>query len=115
MLFFSLTLLTICHAWQQKKRKEHLTLALSGFLLGLSTEQMSLRFGGTHCHASGLVHFHECSSLNSVLFYCPWVYVGITGAKRLIHKNSWAFPFIAGTLFFGMCGVYESQGPMMGW
>ncbi|GMI36809.1 hypothetical protein TrRE_jg6772 [Triparma retinervis] len=76
---------------------------------------MSLRFGGTHCHASGLVHFHECSSLNSVLFYCPWVYVGITGAKRLIHKNSWAFPFIAGTLFFGMCGVYESQGPMMGW
>ena len=63
LLFFSLTVLTVVHAWQQKrKRKEHLTLALSGFLLGLSTEQASLRFGGTHCHASGLVHFHEVRS-----------------------------------------------------
>jgi len=113
ILFFSLSCLTVYHAYLQKDRKEHLTLALSGFLLGLSTEQASLRFGGTHCHASGWAHFHECSSINSVLFYCPWVHTGALCAKRMVDQKSWAFPYVAGALFFGMCGVYESQGPMV--
>jgi len=90
-------------------------LALSSFGLGLFTENASLRFGGTHCHASGLLDFDQCSSCNSVLYYVPWVYSAVLSAERLVDKRSFAFPLLCGMLFFGMCGIYETQGPMMGW
>ena len=91
------------------------SLALAGLGLGLVTETLSLRLGGTHCHASGLLNFSPCSSANSILYYVPWVYSCVTCAARLTDTASWAFPLVCGMLFFGMCGVYESQGPMMGW
>ena len=90
-------------------------LALAGLGLGVVTEHASLRLGGTHCHASGALDLSECSSANSVFYYLPWVYACVSLARRLVDERSAAFPLLCGMLFFGMCGVYESQGPLMGW
>ncbi|KAL1511757.1 hypothetical protein AB1Y20_005045 [Prymnesium parvum] len=110
-LVLTMCLVTLVHAsWTRA-----LPLAFAGFCLGISIEQASLRLGGTHCHASGIFDFSKCSSGNSVLYYVPWVYAGVTAARRLVSERSWAFPLLCGMLFSGMCGVYESQGPLMGW
>ncbi len=110
-LVLCMVALTCLHA----HRHGSWALALSGLGLGLVVEQASLRFGGTHCHASGRINISDCSSANSVFYYVPWVYAGVTSARRLVDERSWAFPLLCGVLFFGMCGVYESQGPFMGW
>ncbi len=109
---------TVYHAYTEtdkNQRKENFVLMLTATLLGLFTEHASLRFGGTHCHASGLINFSECSSANSVMYYLPWVYGCITTARALTRKNPWMFKYLTAMLFFGLCGVYEMQGPLMGW
>lgn len=45
----------------------------------------------------------------------PWVYVGITAARRLTIEHAWNYPLVCGMFFFGFCAVYESQGPLKGW
>lgn len=90
-------------------------LFVTGCILGVVIETLSLRFGGTHCHATGLLNFSECSSANSVLYYGPWVYSCVTSARNLADTKSWSFCIISGALFFVMCGVYEMQGPLSGW
>jgi len=90
-------------------------LLLGGVLLGLVMETASLRLGGTHCHVSGVVNLSECSSANSIVYYGPWVYACVLCAQRLCDPKHWAFSLVCGGLFFGMCGVYEMQGPLAGW
>ena len=90
-------------------------LLITGMTLGYVVETLSLRLGGTHCHASGLVNFSDCSSANSVFYYVPWVYCGISCGRRLVGEKSFAFPFVCGLLFFLMCGIYECQGPTLRW
>ena len=111
LLVATMLSLTLWHA----AFNEQAMLATAGVGLGFVTETLSLRFGGTHCHASGLLNFTMCSSLNSILYYVPWVYACTTCASRLTNTASWTFPLVCGMMFFGMCGPYESQGPMMGW
>ena len=114
-LVLAMSALTVYHAFSDKDRLSIALLIASG-LLGFCTEYASIHFGGTHCHATGFLNFGECSSVNSVFYYVPWVYVCIVSAKRLGGSSSnFAFPFMAGMLFFGMCGVYEMQGPLMKW
>merc|ERR1719424_143356 len=103
--------LSCIHAYKNSA----IPLLIAGLGLGAVTEHASLRLGGTHCHQSGIIDISECSSANSVFYYLPWVYACVTLARRLVDENSWSFPLITGFLFFGMCGVYESQGPSMGW
>jgi len=111
LLVAAMTSLTLWHA---AFSNNHM-LALAGLGLGVVTETLSLRLGGTHCHASGLLNLYPCSSLNSVVYYLPWVYSCVTLTSRLTDTTSWTFPLCCGLLFFSMCGPYESQGPMMGW
>ena len=114
-LVLAMSALTVYHAFSDKDRLSIALLIASG-LLGFCTEYASIHFGGTHCHATGFLNFGEWSSVNSVFYYVPWVYVCIVSAKRLGGSSSnFAFPFMAGMLFFGMCGVYEMQGPLMKW
>ena len=118
VLVFLMCVITIYHGLSETNKElrfRNLCLLFTSFLLGLGTEHASLRFGGTHCHASGVVNFSECSSANSVLYYIPWVYICITTAAEMIGARRWMFPFLNAMLFFGMCGVYEMQGPLMGW
>jgi len=85
-------------------------------------EHMSLFLGGTHCHATSsiLPRITPCSSINSILFYVPWIYTSIEAALRIIiqhkHNNNTfliiAFPFLVGLLQFGFGTVYEMQGPI---
>lgn len=112
VLVLLMCLVTFYHAFSSKNGW---MLVLTSALLGLFTEHASLRFGGTHCHASGIVNFSECSSANSVLYYIPWCYICLTTSLQLTSKRQWMFPFLSAMLFFGMCGVYEMQGPLMGW
>ena len=111
VLVLLMTILSCAHAYASNQ----LSLAIAGLGLGLVVEHASLRLGGTHCHQTGLINFSECSSVNSVVYYLPWVYSCVTLARRLVDERSWSFPLLCGLFFFGMCGVYESQGPMMGW
>lgn len=99
VLFTTTIVLTCVHAELHGGWK----LVLAGLGLGLVTETVSLRLGGTHFHASGhyFPDFFACSSGNTVLFYVSWVYVGITSARRLVDERSWAFPFMCGLLFLG--------------
>ena len=110
-LVLVMCILSCIHAYKNSA----FPLVIAGLGLGVVTEHASLRLGGTHCHQSGLINISECSSANSVFYYLPWVYACVTLARRLVDENSWSFPLITGLLFFGMCGVYESQGPSMGW
>ena len=111
LLVATMLLLTLWHATSNGTHQ----LALAALCLGILIETLSQRLGGTHCHAPGLVNVSVCSSANSILYYVPWVYSCVMCAGRLTESNSWTFPFVCGLLFFGMCGVYECQGPMMGW
>eukprot|EP01044_Picomonas_judraskeda_P000753 COSAG03_NODE_36_length_17658_cov_56.766900_10_plen_626_part_00 len=96
-------------------------LLLGSALVGLITEFGSIRFGGTHCHhASAYANFATCSSANSVLYYAPWIYCCVATAVRLTGSDrdgraDWALPWLCGALTFGVCGVYEMQGPLMQW
>ena len=110
-LVLFMTVAVTLHAVYNKNTK----LLLAGFILGYLTETLSLRWGGTHCHASGILNFSDCSSANSVFYYVPWVYSGITCGRRLVDERSASFPFVCGLLFFGMCGIYECQGPSVRW
>jgi hypothetical protein len=117
ILVLLLAAICVLHACKRRDSSFGLTLCFAAFLLGLLVEQASIRFGGTHCHApSPISNISDCSSTNSVLYYLPWLYLGITSAPRLTPSSQpWAFPFIAAILFFGQCGVYEMQGPYMKW
>ena len=111
LLVLAMSALSCVHAYKHKQWP----LIVAGFGLGLVVEHASLRLGGTHCHQSGVLDFAQCSSANSVVYYLPWVYSMVTIARRLVDESAWSFPLITGMCFFGMCGVYESQGPTMGW
>ena len=63
VLVFTLVLLVLAHT---RGSPWKLALAAASLALGLLTEQLSLRLGGTHCHASGIVNVSTCSSANSV-------------------------------------------------
>ena len=58
--------------------------------------------------------------VNSVLYYAPWIYCCVATAVRLTGSDredgaGWALPWMCGALTFGVCGVYEMQGPLMQW
>lgn len=114
LLVLLLCVASLLHASRQKSAREGWWLCVAGLGIGVVTEQASLRFGGTHCHASGMLNFHECASFNASFYYLPWVYSCVVCGRRLTG-DTWIFPFVTGGLFFGMCGVYEMQGPLMGW
>ena len=85
VLFVLLASLTLIHAVYRRG-------ALSGtaavfFLLAHTAffEHVSLFLGGTHCHATSplLPMVTPCSSVNSLLFYAPWIYTSLEAARRL--------------------------------
>lgn len=92
-------------------------------LYSLATEWMSIRVGGTHCHAAGIANISDCSSVNSVLYYVPWMYACLMSGRALaarilpIGKRTFhgalVTASIVGVLQFGFCGVYEMQGPTL--
>lgn len=115
VLVLVMCILTVIHANASPNRREAFLLLITGTALGVFTEMASILGGGTHCHASGLLNvIPTCSSVNSVMYYCPWVYTGITLSKKLSHCSK-CTPWIAAMVFVSMCGVYELQGPGMGW
>ena len=113
VLFVSLAVLTLVHA---VKTKGIWTGSAVVVFMGLHTalfEHISLFLGGTHCHATSpvLPKVTPCSSVNSLLFYIPWIYTSIEAATKL-QLGSLAFPFAVGLLQFGFGTVYEMQGPI---
>jgi hypothetical protein len=112
------------HAW----RTSNFILIPTFALYSLATEWMSIRVGGTHCHAAGIANVSDCSSVNSVLYYVPWMYTclisgqalaarvlprpSVHGAARTLH-GALVTAAIVGALQFGFCGVYEMQGPTL--
>ena len=74
----------LCHAMRARR----LQLFAAGLLLGVTVEHASLRLGGTHCHASGFLNVSECSSLNSVAYYIPWLYSCVVGTARPFARLS---------------------------
>lgn len=112
VLFVLLASLTLIHAVYRRG-------ALSGtaavfFLLAHTAffEHVSLFLGGTHCHATSplLPMVTPCSSVNSLLFYAPWIYTSLEAARRLDLSPA-AFPFAVGLLQIGFGAPYEMQGP----
>lgn len=100
------------HAVQHRQ----LSLFVASCLLGCGTEFMAIRFGGTHCHNAGIINFAQCSSVNSVVYYGPWIYSSVASALKLVGDGSrWPLPWLCGAFAFGMCGIYEMQGPNMRW
>ena len=103
MLVFAMTIAVCCHATRDKlNRNGGLQLIAAGLLLGVFTEHASIRLGGTHCHASGIIDVSECSSLNSVAYYVPWLYSCVVGARRLCGSgpaSKHLVPIIGGTFF----------------
>eukprot|EP00928_Gymnodinium_smaydae_P027386 TRINITY_DN21198_c0_g2_i1.p1 TRINITY_DN21198_c0_g2~~TRINITY_DN21198_c0_g2_i1.p1 ORF type:complete len:691 (-),score=44.93 TRINITY_DN21198_c0_g2_i1:383-2404(-) len=101
--------LPVCvHAYRTKQ----FLLLGAGLLCGYLVETACVRLGGTHCHESGIVNVSPCSSMNSVLFYGPWIYVSVVGGEimsssSVISRAAWT------GLFTGLvCWCYEMQGPL---
>lgn len=113
VLFVVLALLTLRHAIAQRGVWKGSALVLFLALHTAIFEHMSLFLGGTHCHATSpiLPKLSPCSSVNSVLFYVPWIYTSIEAATKL-NLHPFAFPFVVGLLQFGFGVVYEMQGPI---
>eukprot|EP00466_Bigelowiella_natans_P009115 jgi/Bigna1/133797/aug1.22_g8505 len=107
-------LLTFIHAAKNGISRVALFLAL--FVVALIVEESSINNGyvTTHCHDEATVMITKCSSLNSVMFYVPWLYTSMMSAKRL-GLPWWAYPSAAGLLqmLYGL--PYEIQGPAFGW
>merc|ERR1719353_2446908 len=104
VLMFATAALALRHAIRHRELRRYFTMLLAG----LVCEVGSIRGGGTHCHADGLFNLYECSSVNSVLFYAPWLYSATVAAERLGQGGPrWAVALWAGVLAFLMCGVYE--------
>lgn len=56
----------------------------------------------------------KCSSVNSVLFYAPWMYLSVFSASFL-GVGAWALPSAIALLQLVFGAVYEFQGPRFGW
>jgi hypothetical protein len=115
-LFAILALLTLAHACALRGGLKGSTLVLFLAFHTACFEHASLFLGGTHCHATSAVlpMITPCSSVNSVLFYVPWIYTSLEAARRLLATGRihlLAFPFVVGLLQFGFGVVYEMQGP----
>lgn len=113
VLFSLLALLTWYHAIS--KRGFWQGSALIAFLVvnTILFEHTSLFLGGTHCHAtSPIAQITPCSSLNSILFYVPWIYTSVEAALRLSLRHTVCFPLVVGLLQFGFGTGYEMQGPL---
>jgi len=129
-LFGTLFVLTWIHACRHRGNWEGSLLVVFLAVHTAIFEHCSLFLGGTHCHATSplgrFANLTPCSSLNSILFYVPWIYTSIEGAWRLllavsIRRSSWnkfqsmlliiVIPFLVGLLQFGFGVVYELQGP----
>jgi hypothetical protein len=95
----------------------NIQLIYSAVAMGFLLEETAIQIGGTHCHTSSpYINIAQCSSLNSVLFYVPWIYCGIlTTLKLSSSPKHWAMPLLAGMIFFGFGATYELQAPFRGW
>jgi len=117
VLFGILTILTWAHACSLRGAWKGSALVLFFAFHTACFEHASLFLGGTHCHATSplLPMVTPCSSVNSVLFYVPWIYTSLEASRRLLTANRihlLAFPFVVGLLQFGFGVVYEMQGPI---
>ena len=117
VLFGILAILTWVHACSLRGAWKGSALVLFLAFHTAFFEHVSLFLGGTHCHATSpvLPMITPCSSVNSVLFYVPWIYTSIEASRRLLAANRihlLAFPFVVGLLQFGFGVVYEMQGPI---
>ena len=112
ILFVTLTVLTALHAISKRGLFSGIAVVAFIFLHTVAFEHVSLFLGGTHCHASSpvLAMVTPCSSINSVLFYVPWIYTSLEAARRLNLRPA-AFPLAVGLLQIGFGAVYEMQGP----
>lgn len=112
VLIASMLLIALVHAavngWRQ------IVQVIISLLLALLVEQSSIWIGGTHCHREGILMVSPCSSLNSVLYYVPWIYACTWSANRLSNSDIFR-PFVMGMLMLGFCCVYEMLGPTFGW
>lgn len=112
VIFIVLTCLTLVHATSRQGLRQGTTTVIFLLLHTAAFEHISLFLGGTHCHASSpyLPMVTPCSSINSILFYVPWIYTSLEAARRLDFPPS-SFPFLVGLLQFGFGVPYEMQGP----
>jgi len=113
ILFTTLSILSLIHCISKRGFLSGTITILFLFLHTILFEHASLFLGGTHCHASSTIlpMISPCSSINSVLFYIPWLYTSIEGAKKL-NLHIAAYPFAVGLLQLGFGACYECQGPM---
>ncbi|GMH52131.1 hypothetical protein TrST_g4231 [Triparma strigata] len=114
-IYILLTIVTLLHAIKNRGLLSGTMVVVYLAVHTATFEHISLFLGGTHCHATSpnLPMVSPCSSINSVLFYVPWTYTSIEGARRL-SLNSLSFPFLVGLLQLGFGAVYEMQGPWNG-
>lgn len=105
-------LLTLFHASRRGRLLQCVLLAVTA----AAVETASIRLGGTHCHASSPfgANASACSSLNSILYYVPWMYVSHATAVQLTLHVPSLLPFALGAMMMLYCSVYEMQGPILG-
>eukprot|EP00467_Chlorarachnion_reptans_P023908 CAMPEP_0114515310 /NCGR_PEP_ID=MMETSP0109-20121206/16664_1 /TAXON_ID=29199 /ORGANISM="Chlorarachnion reptans, Strain CCCM449" /LENGTH=321 /DNA_ID=CAMNT_0001695499 /DNA_START=5 /DNA_END=970 /DNA_ORIENTATION=- len=116
ILMYSCTLMAFAHEALAGRTSRFPAKCLLLFLMALFVEEASINNGivWTHCHDDALFMITKCSSLNSVLYYVPWIYTALATAKRM-NLPWWAYPSAVGMLQ-GLFGVpYEMQGPAFGW
>lgn len=73
IIMIFLTVLVLIHCFMKTKTNGFMVVII---ILGVTilAEQLSIQLGETHCHFDAWIMITKCSSLNSVIFYVPWMY-----------------------------------------
>jgi hypothetical protein len=90
------------------------TIILSAFFI----ERLSIRLGETHCHADASMMVANCSSLNSILFYVPWMYTCWASGCRIgkaLNMPAMQLSLLIGILHPLFCVPYELTGANSAW
>lgn len=73
-------------------------------------EQLSIQFGETHCHFEALIMVTKCSSLNSIIFYLPWMYSCYFIGQHLKFPTKRGKMLFIGLIHPIFCTMYELTG-----
>lgn len=109
-----LTVLVVVHIYLKTKWNG---IKVSIIICSIATiaEQLSISLGETHCHFDALIMITKCSSLNSLLFYLPWMYSCYYISQNFNFQTKRSRLLFIGLIHPIFCTMYELTGANNHW
>lgn len=116
VVVFGLCLLVFLHI-RLRTGADGAVAAGSILVISYASEQLSIRLGETHCHGSSLLlNVSTCSSVNSIVYYLPWMYsCYYCGRSVSALRGKLSQTILVGLLHPLFCTMYEVTGANDKW